>query len=130
MPAPSWKDMIAGASAKGMLAKELFVVFTEPAGDLAAVQEARVEHLKYQVEIEQKGIMFAAGPFSNETGDSWGGEGMIIIRAESIEAATVIAEADPMHSSGARKFRIRPWLMNEGGFNLRVTFSDGKQCLT
>jgi hypothetical protein len=70
MSAPSWKDMIAGASAKGMLAKELFVVFTEPAGDLAVVQDARVEYLKYQVEIEEKGIMFAAGPFSNETGDS------------------------------------------------------------
>ena len=54
---------------------------------------------------------------------------MIIIRAESIEAATVITEADPMHSSGARKFRIRPWLMNEGGFNLWVTFSDGQQRL-
>ena len=70
MSAPSWKDMIAGASAKGMLAKELFVVFTEPAGDLAAVQDARVEQLKYPVEIERKGIRFAAGPFSNETGDS------------------------------------------------------------
>jgi hypothetical protein len=70
MSAPSWKDMIAGATAKGMLAKELFVVFIEPAGDLAAVQDARVEQLKYQVEIEQKGIRFAAGPFSNETGDS------------------------------------------------------------
>lgn len=130
MSAPTWKEMIASATAKGMLAKEFFVVFTEPTGDMAAVQEARAEHLKYQVEIEQKGIMFAAGPFSNETGDGWGGEGMIIIRAESIEAATLIAEADPMHSSGARKFRIRPWLMNEGGFNLRVTFSDGKQRLT
>lgn len=122
--------MIAAATAKGMLAKEFFVVFTEPTGDLDAVQEARALHLEYQVEIEQKGIMFAAGPFSNEAGDSWGGEGMIIIRAESIEAATAIAEADPMHSSGARKFRIRPWLMNEGGFNLRVTFSDGKQRLS
>lgn len=130
MSAPTWKEMIASATAKGMLAKEFFVVFTEPTGDMAAVQEARAEHLKYQVEIEQKGIMFAAGPFSNEAGDGWGGEGMIIIRAESIKAATVIVEADPMHSSGARKFRIRPWLMNEGGFNLRVTFSDGKQRLT
>ena len=52
---------------------------------------------------------------------------MIIIRADSMEEATRIAEADPMHSSGARTFRIRSWLMNEGGFNLRVTFSDGKQ---
>ena len=130
MSVPSWIDMIEAATAKGMLAKELFVVFTEPTGDLAAVQKARVEHLKYQVEIEQKGIMFAAGPFSNESGAGWEGEGMIILRAESIEAASAIAEADPMHSSGARKFRIRPWLMNEGGFNLRVTFSDGKQRLT
>ena len=54
---------------------------------------------------------------------------MIIIRASSIEEATEIAQADPMHSSGARRFRIRPWLVNEGGFNLRVTFSDGKQRL-
>ena len=70
--------------------------------------------------------MFAAGPLA-ERGESWSGDGMVIIRADSLEEATKIAEADPMHSSGARKFNIRPWLMNEGGFNLRVTFSDGKQ---
>mgnify|MGYP003641993350 CR=1 FL=1 len=128
MSAPSWEDMIAAATAKGMLAKEFFIVFTEPAGNLDKVQEVRAEHLKYQVEIEQKGIMFAAGPLADDDG-GWGGNGMIIIRAESLEAATRIAEADPMHSSGARKFRIRPWLMNEGGFNLRVTFSDGRQRL-
>lgn len=119
--------MIATASERGMLAKQLFVVFTEPTGDLGKVQEARAEHLKYQVEIEQKGIMFAAGPLADDSGERWGGDGMIIIRADSMEEATRIAEADPMHSSGARTFRIRPWLMNEGGFNLRVTFSDGKQ---
>ncbi|MGB0631572.1 MAG: YciI family protein, partial [Alphaproteobacteria bacterium] len=125
--APSWKEMIATASQKGMLAKQLFVVFTEPTGDLDKVQESRADHLKYQVEIEQKGIMFAAGPLADDSGEAWGGDGMIIIRADSLEAATRIAEADPMHASGARKFHIRPWLMNEGGFNLRVTFSDGKQ---
>lgn len=127
MSGPSWKEMIATASERGMLAKQLFVVFTEPTGDLGKVQEARAEHLKYQVEIEQKGIMFAAGPLADDSGERWGGDGMIIIRADSMEEATRIAEADPMHSSGARTFRIRPWLMNEGGFNLRVTFSDGKQ---
>mgnify|MGYP003388845957 FL=1 len=129
MPGPSWKEMIAAATEKGMLAKEFFIVFTEPAGDVDKILEVRAEHLKYQVEIEQKGIMFAAGPLANDSG-GWGGDGMIIIRAESLEAATQIAEADPMHSSGARKFHIRPWLMNEGGFNLRVTFSDGKHQLS
>ncbi|MGZ0247108.1 MAG: hypothetical protein ACKVH1_14325 [Alphaproteobacteria bacterium] len=55
---------------------------------------------------------------------------MIITRAESIGAATVIAGANLMHSFGARKFRIRPWLVNEGSFNLWVIFSDGLQRLT
>lgn len=126
---PSWKDMIATASGKGMLAKQLFVVFTQPAGDLDRILEVRDEHLKYQVEIEQKGIMFAAGPLADDSGEAWGGDGMIIIRADSLEDAERIAAADPMHSSGARTYRIRPWLMNEGGFNLRVTFSDGRQRL-
>lgn len=129
MSGPSWKEMIAAATEKGMLAKEFFIVFTEPASDVDKILEVRAEHLKYQVEIEQKGIMFAAGPLADDAG-GWGGDGMIIIRAESLEAAKQIADADPMHSSGARKYRIRPWLMNEGGFNLRVTFSDGKHKIT
>lgn len=119
--------MIETASSRGMLAKQLLAVFTEPTGGLDKVQNSRAEHLKYQVEIEQRGIMFAAGPLADDSGESWSGDGMVIIRADSLEEATKIAEADPMHSSGARKFNIRPWLMNEGGFNLRVTFSDGKQ---
>ena len=119
--------MIETASSKGMLAKQLLIVFTEPTGGLDKVQNSRAEHLKYQVEIEQRGIMFAAGPLADGSGESWSGDGMVFISADSLEEATKIAEADPMHSSGARKFNIRPWLMNEGGFNLRVTFSDGKQ---
>ena len=127
MSAPSWQQMIEAASEKGMLGKELFVVFTEPSGDMEKILKIRAEHLKYHVEIGQKGIMFSAGPLADDTGLAWGGDGMIIIRAASLDAANKIAEADPMHSSGARKFRVRPWLMNEGGLSLRITFSDGKQ---
>lgn len=129
MSGPSWKEMIASATEKGMLAKEFFIVFTEPAADIDKILEVRAEHLKYQVEIEQKGIMFAAGPLADDDGN-WGGDGMIVIRADSLESARQIADADPMHSSGARTYSIRPWLMNEGGFNLRVTFSDGKHKIT
>ena len=39
--------------------------------------------------------------------------------------ARAIAEADPMHARGARRYRIRPWLLNEGSLTLRVTYSDG-----
>ena len=41
-----------------------------------------------------------------------------------------VAAADPMHQAGARTYRIRPWLLNEGSFNVRLTYSDGKREIT
>jgi hypothetical protein len=29
-----------------------------------------------------------------------------------------------MHSSGARTFKIRPWLLNDGSITIRVTLSE------
>ena len=88
------------------------------------------EHLAFQGDLETRGIMFGAGPFPNDAGDEWGGEGMVIIRADSLAHAKEIAAADPMHSSGAREFTVRPWLLNEGSLNIKISFSDGKGSLT
>ena len=115
---------VLNASA-GCLQKQMYVYFTKPANGLGPVMENLEEHLKFQVEIEQKGIMFGAGPFWTEDEQRWEGEGMIIIRAESLAEARKIAESDPMHASGARTFTIRPWLMNEGMVTMKVTYSDG-----
>ena len=49
---------------------------------------------------------------------------MVIIRADSLEAAEEIAANDPMHESGARSYRVRPWLMNEGKMTIELTYSD------
>lgn len=125
-PKVKWEDIVAGSAAHGVLAKRLYAVMTEPADGLAAVMENREEHLKYQGKIEQEGIMFAAGPLADDNEEYWTGEGLVIIRADSLEHAREIAAADPMHASGARKFRVRPWLMNEGCVTVRVTYSDGK----
>ena len=51
------------------------------------------------------------------------GSGLIIYRAESMEAARAIAEADPMHASGIRTYTLRKWLVNEGSFQLDVKLS-------
>ena len=61
----------------------------------------------------------------SETHDLWRGEGTFVPRAGSMEGAGY-AESDPMHRSGARTFRIRPWLLNEGTFGLQVFYSGGK----
>ena len=65
-------------ASKGMLQKQLYVVFTSPTKGLGPVMENIGPHLKYQVELEEKGIMFGAGPFWTDDEQAWEGEGMVI----------------------------------------------------
>ena len=110
---------------RGMLQKELFVVFTRPSRDKAhLILEMVKPHLEHQVRIEREGKLIAAGPFWTEDGQHHEGEGMFILRADTIEEARRIADSDPMHSSGARAYTIRPWLLNEGSMTFTVRFSD------
>ena len=37
---------------------------------------------------------------------------------------------DPMHVCGARTFRVRPWLVNEGTITVKLGFATGKFELT
>jgi uncharacterized protein len=117
---------ILGAS-RGMLQKQLYAVFTEPTNGLGPVMANIEAHLKFQVDLEARGIMFGAGPFWADNEEDWLGEGMVIIRAESLADARRIASEDPMHKSGARRFRVRPWLLNEGTVTIKVNYSDGKR---
>jgi uncharacterized protein len=83
------------------------------------------EHLEFQVALEKQGIMFAAGPNWSDDEKSWEGDGMVVIRAKSLAEATEIMKRDPMHKSGARKFKIRPWFVNEGTVSVRLNYSQG-----
>ena len=69
--------------------------------------------------------MFCAGPFWEDNEIDWSGEGMFIIRANSLAEAKEIAATDLMHKSGARSFIVRPWLLNEGAINLSINYSKG-----
>ncbi len=112
---------------EGMLQKQLYVVFTTPTDGLGPVMENIGPHLEFQVSLEERGIMFGAGPFWSDDETEWLGEGMVIIRAGSLEEAKEIAASDPMHSSGARSFTVRPWLMNEGTVTVKIRYSDGSR---
>ena len=119
------KQDVLNASSE-MLNKDLYVIFTKPTNGMGPVMENLDEHLKFQVSLEKKGIMFGAGPFWEENEIDWNGEGMVIIRANSINHAKEIANSDPMHSSGARSFIVRPWLLNEGNIEVSLDCSTGK----
>jgi len=118
------KQDIINASSQ-MLNKDLYVVFTIPTNGMGPVMENIEAHLKFQVTLEEKGIMFGAGPFWEDNESDWKGEGMVIIRANSLAEAREIAASDPMHSSGARSFTVRPWLLNEGTLNIKLDYSKG-----
>ena len=110
-------------ASKGMLQKQLYAIFTTPTDGLGPVFANIEPHLAFQVELERTGILFAAGPLWTDDEQSWEGEGMVIVRATSRAEAIAIAERDPMHKAGARSFKVRPWLINEGTVTVRLDYS-------
>lgn len=125
-----WADYKSEAKARGALAMELFVVRTTPVADPNAVKAALPEHLAYQRQLEEEQSLVLAGPISDATGEEMQGAGMIIYRASSLEAARALAEADPMHRSGAREFTLTRWLVNEGSLNFSLGLSTGRVALS
>ena len=93
-----------------------------PAGRTEA--DVRSEHFAYLIELERRGVLFAAGPFMDETGTRHGA-GMIIIRARTRAEAEAVAFAEPYTKAGMRRMALTPWQRNEGTLSLRIRFSDG-----
>ncbi len=118
------------AASEGMLQKQLYAVFTTPTNGMGPVMENLEPHLEFQVKLERDGIMFGAGPSWADNEVDWNGEGMVLIRADSLAHAKEIAASDPMHASGARSFTVRPWLLNEGTMTIRIDYSTGKREIT
>ena len=120
------KDIVELSKSRGYLAKQLYAIFTTPTNGMGPVMENLKAHLAYQESLDQRGIMFAAGPHWSDDAQRWDGEGLVVIRAASIAEAQQLAAEEPMHKAGARKYRVRPWLVNEGGITLKVSFATGR----
>jgi uncharacterized protein len=88
------------------------------------MQEILPSHKRWALDQEGLGNILVAGPFLDANlGPT--GSGMIVLRADSVEEATAIAQSDPMHSSGVRSFEILPWKINEGTISVNLTLSSG-----
>lgn len=124
-PTMPWEKLLNTGREMGLLCKEMYAVSSLPTNGLGPVLAIMEEHVAYQVKLEKEGVMWAAGPFDNDTA-GWDGEGFFVYRASSKEEAIEFAAADPMHKSGARSFRVRTWMLNEGSFQLQVDYSTGK----
>jgi len=120
---PAWTEYKAAAKERGSLALELYVVMSTPVKPPEEMMQILPAHLEYQGKQESAGNLAFAGPLSDLTGELMEGVGLIVYRAESLEEARAIAEADPMHSTGAREYTIRRWMINEGSLQLDIKLS-------
>ncbi len=112
---------------KKFLGKELYLVIARPVRS-DAIEKRLAEHLAHQVEMERRGIMFAAGPLYSR--DSEVPEaGMFVLRANSFEEAEALAKQDPLHKAGLRTFTLQKWRVNEGSLTITVNFSDSSMTL-
>lgn len=104
------------------LGREMYLVITRPVRS-PEIENRLSDHLAHQVELERKGIMFAAGPLYSR-GSQIPEAGMFVLRANSFEEAEAICKTDPLHAAGLRTYTIQKWRVNEGSITLKVNYSD------
>ena len=106
-----------------MLKKQLWVVLTKLVGSPEEMMKLLKAHLEHQIRLEKAGILYGAGP-ATKPGDAAPSFGLIIIRAKDEAEARRIADTDPMHASGVRRYELYAWSLNEGCVNVKLNFSD------
>ena len=106
-----------------MLGKPLFVALRIPA-DLSRFTENLAAHLKWAMQCEQRGELFASGPFVGSGGTPGALGGMSVFRASSEDEVRKIMAGDPFIRDGVYTVEIKKWVLMEGGMTLSVRFSD------
>lgn len=117
---------------KNFLRKRLFVMLRIPS-QINLAQAFFTEHLQWVIDSENRGEIFASGPFvangrtPGKPGSPAGG--MTMIRASTFDDAKVIADTDPYIVNDVVKYELKEWLLMEGSFNLKISFSQGTYSL-
>ncbi|OWU83146.1 hypothetical protein ATO6_20065 [Oceanicola sp. 22II-s10i] len=106
----------------GLRSLELYAIETSPARS-DRTRAVLPDHIRHQIELEQRGILFSAGPLFEE-GSDIPVAGLIVIRAQDFEEARAIADSDPFHAQGIRSYTIRKWVVNEGSFQQTIRLSN------
>ncbi|OBB96473.1 YciI family protein [Mycobacterium sp. 852002-40037_SCH5390672] len=99
----------AHQSALGVGHEVLYFVFSELAGQEPDAIFARLDdHLKFLSQLSSDGILVMGGPLETAEGAN-SGNGIYVVRAESLAAAEQIVARDPLHQSGIRIPRVNRW---------------------
>ena len=108
----------------------LFAIFMRPTHQYNVSspegQELMRQHLQFQLDLEDRGVLLAAGPLDLKTPAPVGrpkpaesdpivdASGMYLVVAASQEAAEAIAASEPFERAGWRTHKLCTWMLNEG----------------
>lgn len=106
-----------------MLKRRLYVIVSTPLKPMSEMMSHMVDHLHYMIELEQRGVLFASGPFLLEDREL-SGSGMTFLRVDTRAEAEAIAQDDPFYKQGIRTYEIKAWQLNEGSYTVTVNYSD------
>lgn len=104
------------------LGKEMYLVVTKPVRS-PEIDKRLGDHLSHHVDLERRGIMFAAGPLYSR-GSNIPEAGMFVLRASSYEEVEEICKEDPLHAAGLGTYTIQKWRLNEGLITMTINYSD------
>ena len=108
---------------QAMLNKPLYVALRTPV-NTARMGELLEAHLEWAIAAEQRGELFASGPFVADGAEPGSLGGLSIVRASTEDEARRILAGDPFVEHGVIAIELRRWLLMEGGFTVNVRFSD------
>ncbi|WP_275785608.1 YciI-like protein [Pararhizobium gei] len=84
------------------------VLCTDKPDALQVRMDTRPEHVAFLTDLNAKGSLAFAGPFLDDAGKPNGS--LVVLNAETIEAAKAIAAADPYAKAGLfATVDIKPW---------------------
>lgn len=82
-----------------------YVIVLTKVTELTLAKETIQRHIEHLRNLDSKKLLVLCGPFSDHP------SGMIVVRAESKEAAIKLAESDPFVIEGVRTFEVRTWIL-------------------
>jgi uncharacterized protein YciI len=87
----------------------LYFVCSKLAGQEPQAIFARLDdHLEFLSQLARDGVLVMGGPLETPEGEN-SGNGIYVVRADSLAAAEQIVAEDPLHHSGIRIPRVHRW---------------------
>jgi uncharacterized protein YciI len=114
------QDEIAALLAP-MLKKTLFVAISRAVGTADAMRPFIADHLRYMNALEERGSLFASGPFVQP--GVVVGDGLTILNTADEAEARRWMDEEPLIKHGLRVFDLRRWEMREGRITVALNLS-------